>query len=256
MVKMKIVKKKQKYAAFTFVEMLITMVVLSIIFLAIGNVVLSMIKSSNLVSGRMLVREEGDYLAEVFRKYIRNSSADSVRLYFRENPTIKFSGYEVSEISSEEVVPYSPADMDAFATEIHFRPSGDSKGKVVCIGFFRDPDGIGYIVRTLNYMKEGESWSSYSPETCFPEDSPYLDDDFRMNFLALNSYLVHIEGLEIRREGLDAFGERLSRNAYYSIDIDMNPSWGVGGLSNYRSIEGSPTYRKSLVVQTRQLHYW
>jgi prepilin-type N-terminal cleavage/methylation domain-containing protein len=231
----------KKYKGFTMIEMLITMMLLAMIFLAINSVVVNMMKTSNVASSRMIVREEGEYLAEVFRKYIRNSSADSVKVYFRENPRVGFEDYEVTSVfgSATEDIP-----DEEFATEIHFQPSGDTTGKVVCIGFFKDSDDHGYIVRTANVLQG--PWNDYDPNWCF---QPFPDSNFRKNFVSLTSDLVYVEDLEIIRD-------RTSANVYYTINIDMKPAWSIGGLSNYRDIEGAPKYRKSFVVQTRQLFHW
>ncbi len=237
----KIYKKKKKYLGFTIVEMLITMAVLMILFLAIGSVITNMLVASNTISSRMIVREEGEYLAEVFRKYVRNSSADGVKLYSRDDPLIEFNDdWEVKSIQGD----YS--ECTSSCTEIHFRPTGESANKVVCFGFFEDDDGIGYLVRSVNELSG--NWGSYDPETCFPS-SPSANQIFRKNFVVLNSDLVYIDGLKIEKT-------ETSSNVYYSFDIDMRPYWGLGGMSNYRSLDGSPKYRKSFVVQTRQIFYW
>ena len=237
--------KVKKYQGFTLVEMLITMAVMVIVFLAIGNVLNTMIKTSNTVSSRMLVREEGEYLAEVFRKYIRNSSTDNVKLYFRDSPTISFNNYQVEGIGGD-VVEYNEADTESFATEMHFRPSAEATDRVVCIGFFMDgqDDTKGYIVRSVTRFS-GSLSVAYEPGNCFPS-GPLFGQDFSKNFVVLNSDLVYIDGLEISRNNT-------TTNSYYTINVDMQPSWGVGGLSNYRSPDGSPTYRKSFVLQTRQI---
>ncbi len=226
------------------IEMLITMMILAFIFLAVGSVLLNMIKTSNVVSSRVVIRGEGEYLEEVFRKYIRNSSADSIRLYARSNPRVNFSNYEVSSILG--LPDGNVSDINP-ATEIHFRPTSESGNKIVCIGFF-ESDDRGYVIRTSNYIPLGETWSNYNPEWCFPSN-PIFDQEFRKNFVTLNTDLVFVDGLEIRRA-------RTSTNAYYSVDIDMQPAWGVGGLSNYKDIDGAPKYRKSFVVQTRQIFHW
>ncbi len=241
---------KNKHMGFTMIEMLLTMGIISIIFLAIGGVLSTMIRTSNTVSSRMLIREEGEYLAEVFRKYIRNSSADNVKMYFREDPTIEFADYEVQNFSSEyEEYEFEHFSIDNFATEIHLRPPADAMNKVICIGFFRDTsdDDKGYIVRAVNFFPG--QWHDYTPDMCFPQGGNVLDQDFRKSFVPLNSDLVYIDGLEIRRD-------TTATNVYYTIDIDMSPSWGIGGVSNYRDHEGSITHRKSFVVQTRQLFHW
>ncbi len=238
----------KKYSGFTLVEMLISMIVLMIVFLAIGNVLNTMIKTSNTVSGRMLVREEGEYLAEVFRRYIRNSRIDDVKLYFRDGASISFDK-DYSVISIEGVAQDPNPSEEKFATEIHYRPTVLGTGedqetdRVVCIGFFEEGEK-GYIVRSVvNFVGD---WNDYAPEQCFPPSA--TGTDFRKNFVVLNSDLVYIEGLSIRNYATNI-------NVYYEIDIDMQPRWGVGGLSNYRDADGSPTYRKSFVVQTRRLSY-
>ncbi len=225
--------------------MLIVMIVLIIVFLAIGNVLNTMIKTSNTVSSRMLVREEGEYLAEVFRKYIRNSSSDNFRLYHRSSPSISFGeNYQVESMSGD-FVEYDESELDFYATEIHFRPSVAVTDKIVCLGFFEDGDR-GYIVRSVVRFP-GSLFASdeYEPNECFNPSG----QDFRKNFAVLNSNLVYIDGLRVTRD-------TTTTNVYYSIDVDMQPRWGVGGMSNYRSPDGSPTYRKSFVVQTRQLFHW
>lgn len=235
---------EKKYSGFTIVEMLITMAVLMILFLAIGSVITNMLVASNTISSRMMVREEGEHLAEIFRKYVRNSSTDGVKLYTRNNPEISFNeDFEVTLIGD------SASECSFGCTEIHFRPTGESANKVVCFGYFEDSDaedGAGYIVRSVSEFNG--SWSDYEASTCFPS-SPSTDQLFRKNFVVLNSDLVYVDGLEIQQT-------QTSSNVYYSFDIDMKPYWGLGSMSNYRTLDGSPKYRKSFVVQTRQIFYW
>jgi prepilin-type N-terminal cleavage/methylation domain-containing protein len=239
--------KKEKYTGFTLIEMLITMAILMVIFLAMGNIVVNMLTASNSVSTRMLVREEGEYMAEVLRKYLRNSSADNVELYVRDEPEIVFADYEAVEINYDGNSEARELGVDESATEIHFRPSADATNKVICLGFFRTEQGRGYLIRASNDFSG--SWNDYDPETCFPEE-PSSDPDFRKNFGILNSDLIYIEGFSIQED-------RTSSNVYYSIDIDMRPFWGLGGAANYySSVDNSPLYRKSLVVQTRLLRHW
>lgn len=239
----KLNKNKTKYEGFTLIEMLITMAVMIIVFLAVGNLLNTLIQTSNTVSSRMLVREEGEYLAEVFRRYIRNSSVDNVRLFYRENSRITFDeNYQVIELPHEPSNIVEVTESANPATEIHFHPSVDTN-RVICMGFFESEDGVGHLVRS---SVTGVSIAGgYQPEMCFNPGT----QDFRKNFMVLNSNLVHVEGLEIRRD-------MTRTNVYYSIDIDMKPYWGLGGLSNYRDAEGSPKYRKSFVVQTRLLYHW
>ncbi len=235
-------KKKEKYLGFTIVEMLITMAVLMVLFLAIGSVITNMLVASNTISSRMVVREEGEYLAEVFRKYIRNSSTDGVKLYSRVDPLIEFDDdWEVTSLG-----PVASPCSSSSCTEIHFRPTGESANKVVCFGFFKDENDVGYLVRSVSELSG--NWGSYNPETCFPS-SPLGSNSFRKNFVVLNSDLVYVDGLEIGKT-------ETSSNVYYSFDIDMRPYWGLGSMSNYRTLDGSPKYRKSFVVQTRQIFYW
>ncbi len=231
-------KKTKKYSGFTLVEMLITMAVMSLIFLAMGSLMENMLRTSNTVSSRMIVREEGEFMAEVLRKYVRNSSVDGVKLYQRSDGVINFDdNYEVTGIGG------TPVLNNDSATEMHFRPSGDSEGKVVCIGFFEDSEDRGYIVRTVNELTV--PWDNYQPSGCFPSTP---DQDFRKNFVILNSDLIFVEDFEIGRT-------QTASNVYYSFDIDMKPAWGLGGASNYRDEDDSPRYRKSFVVQTRQIFY-
>jgi competence protein ComGF len=251
MMKIKYLKEKtKKYKAFSLIQMLIALVILAMILLAINNVIVTMMRTSNVISSRMLVREESEYIAEVIRKYLRNSSVDNVKIYSREDPEITLSQYGVSYIDGE--VTEIDFGEDTLATEIHFRPSADSVGRVVCIGFFEnEEDGgpkIGYIVRAVSLLDPLRGWTDYEPEDCFPPD-PSSDQMFRKNLALLNSDLISIEGFSVKRD-------RTNANVYYSVDLDVRPVWGVGGLSNYRDEEGTPKYRKSFVVQTRQFFHW
>ncbi len=226
--------KQKKYQGFTMIEMLITMVVLMIIFLAVGSLVNNMIKASNTVSSRMLVREESEYFAEVFRKYIRNSRVDNVKLYHRDLTELSFNHNLEVVLSSAD--PTEVLGVDQKFTEIHIQSTDGKSDKVICIGFFS-----GYLVRSVGNF---QGWLDYQPEDCFPRGAG--DEMFRKNFVILNTDLISVEGLSIEKH-------ESSTNIYYSIDIDVKPAWGVGGASNYRTKDGSPIYRKSFVVQTRRV---
>jgi Tfp pilus assembly protein PilV len=244
-------KKYKKYKGFSLIQMLISIIILAIILLAINNVIVTMIRTSNTISSRMLVREESEYIAEVMRKYLRNSSADNVRLYVRSNPRISLSiNGEVNSITGDlKEIEWNNSEI---GTEIHFRSSADSENKVICIGYFENHDVdspvIGYVMRSVNEINTERGWSDYQPSNCFPGE-PQMNDIFRKNIAFLNSDLISIEDLSIRRD-------RTNVQVFYSIDIDVRPVWGVGGLSNYRDEDGAPKYRKSFVVQTRQFFHW
>jgi len=242
-----------RYGGFTLVEMLLTMAILSALFLAIGGLLQNMIKSSEYASSRMLMREEGEFLGEIFRKYLRNSSVDNVALYYREDPVVEFSDdYEIERLSSSDIIldlrdPENPLPHPA--TEIHFRPSGDSTGRVICIGFFRDQGGKGRIIKSSGYFDGGWTdlggFEQYDPEECFPTSPTPL---FRKEAFILSSDLVHMDSL-----GIQAHMANL--NIYYVIDIDMKPAWGWKALT--KSLDDDKVkLRKSIFVETRQLSNW
>jgi type II secretory pathway pseudopilin PulG len=240
--------KTKKYKAFTLMEMIVVMALIFIVFLAFVSVLTSMMRASNTVSARMVSRQEGEYISEVFRKFIRNASYDSIRVYRRHNPRITFS-MDGEKVNYSHVINIAPLGYTLLSsaggtggTEIHFRPSGNPN-EVVCMGFFEDTvTGRGYIIRSK--VTYAQPWHAYNPNLCF---SP-ATQDFRKNFMILNSDLIHIDTFTI-----DFSGGGL--NNYYTFEMEMEPQLGVGGFSYYRDTR-LPTYIKTFVVQTRAYQSW
>ena len=240
--------KMKKYQAFTLMEMIIVMALIFVVFLAFVSVLTAMMRSSNTVSARMVCRQEGEYISEVFRKFIRNASYESIRVYRRNNPSITFEADD-ERVNYSNVLDISPSNPTTLGgaggsggTEIHYRPSANPR-EVVCMGFFQDTaTERGYIIRSkVTYT---DHWSAYNPNSCFNPGN----DEFRKNFMILNSDLVHIEEFSI---AFSAGG----LNNYYTFEIEMEPQLGVGGYSNYIDTN-LPNYIKTFVVQTRAYKSW
>ncbi len=246
--------KKQNYASFTLIEMMIVMAVTVIIFAATSSILTSMMKASNTVTSRVVVREEGEYLSEIIRKHVRNASYDVIRVYNRPNSRIRFDfdnpnvnyAYVKSLLGTPSLVDPTTGGQ---GTEIHFRPS-DNPREMVCIGFFGDEwsTGRGYIIRSKVDLPGDFTLSTYNPNTCFPPNNTSHSQDFRNNFMVLNSDLVNIENLRISLApgGL---------NNYYTFEITIEPQLGLGGFSRYNE-NSFPDYVKTFVVQTRAYRSW
>jgi len=256
--------KKKKYEGFTMIEMIIVMGLIFIVFVAFASVLTSLMRASNTVSARILVRQEGEYLSEVFRKHIRNANHSAIRVYRSRDPDVPGIGIVIPDITFEydedENIVYSNVESlrqtastivvhSGRGTELHFRPSGNTD-EVVCIGYFEDTiSGRGYIARSKTTLPS--TWQNYEPSDCFIEENSSGNQEFRKNFMVLNSDLVNIDDFEVHVANIS--GGPI--NNYYTFTIKMTPQLGLGGFSNYNETN-LPQYVKTFVVQTRAYTNW
>ncbi|MBP5204315.1 prepilin-type N-terminal cleavage/methylation domain-containing protein [bacterium] len=201
---------KKTYEGFSLIEMLITMIIMSIIMVVVSSSLTTLVKVSLVSSAKMKLRNESEYVLELVRRTVRNSNPDDVYIYDSLGARVYDPKTGVVE-GDEEKIPsvYSSANivkpegtLDAgdsaktVGNEIHFRPYGYEEW--ICIGFFYDKGSVegtndygiyadidsgakhGYILQTSVSGFEGGSHAD-----CFDEKKNHS-----YNYIVLNSSTV------------------------------------------------------------------
>ncbi len=215
---------KEKYKAFSLVEMLITISIMGVIMLISSSVLTTLIRVSIVGSDKVRARNESEFVLELLRRTVRNSDPSNVFVFNSlEERTFDPVYQEIEDdIPVREeglyVVPLSEGDK---GNEIHFRPYGYRDW--ICLGFFRaEPtiegeEGRGYILWTSKEELAGEH------KSCFALTGPesYL--------MVLNSEYINIKDFDIYYT-LSADGNYIIR-----FDILSEPvNWYMGPGSPVR----------------------
>lgn len=195
--------KKNKYFAFSLVEMLITISLLGFIMMTVSVVLSTLIKVSVVSTNKIRARNESEFVLELIRRTVRNTNPTDLYLFNSLNSRA-YNAEEERFVDKSNIIQntYSLQNLVEEATEaneIHFKPYGDYH-KWVCIGFFKSPpvddeDQRGYLLMTSK-----ESMGSTEHESCFGQadylillNSPYVNiGDFTIQYAKSGnmSYLI------------------------------------------------------------------
>lgn len=219
----------KKYSAVTLVEMLMTLIIITIVMVLVAVTLNTMIKASIMSNARTTTRQESEFILELLRKTVRNSDASEIRIY---SVSGRLFDSNTQRTVDNNVSGYDfPITTEQSGTEIHFRPFGFSGW--VCVGFFQDTidPNKGYILKSSRQDLDIGS-------ECFNSgSSQYLSNTF-----VLNSEAVHVNNFAIR------YVETLDENYLMTIDLEMEPVHWVPNGGNIR-----PEYFQQAVVSTQKL---
>lgn len=171
------IKNIKKYNGFSLIEMLLTLMILTVVMLLVATTLNTVIKVSNTANSKNLARSDINYIMDLYSRLISNSDLDDIYLYNSAdynltNPynapirhlEINANGMPVI-ITTGSLDQYGiedrPAD-GAFGTEIHVRLYGYPLW--TCLGYFRDNNEYGYIVKTTKVDLSDHS-------TCFDSNA-------------------------------------------------------------------------------------
>lgn len=225
-------KKRNRKKGFSLVEMLITLAIMMMLILVVGRTFAVMVETYVKTDFRTKTRNDVEFISEIYTRAIRNSMFDTVYLY--DSIGSRFvDNYNVTGGTSMIPDPYStPLSEGAVGNEIHLYST--ISNRITCYAFFRDEDSerdYGYFVKSSipSYMDHAECFNS-------------SNNEYKKNFVLLDSRKVHIKNIEI-----DFTSNHLG-NTVFNIVVQASPSSWIG--------KGEiPTVSKRNVVQTSILKF-
>jgi len=210
----------KKYNAFSFIELLLTMMLLGVIMLLVTSTLMTTIKVSTTTASKNLTRSDINYVMEVFQRSLRNADVDNIYLYdSRDVRYVTEGGNGQIRIGSDVNLgeTYSTSTVVDQGNEIHVKLVGYEYW--TCIGYFPGEDidpqtdqPYGYIVKTTY------NGTSLIPSSeCFNKDAVIT---------LLHSYTVDAtEDFNIQKIVTN------DENSMYVIDVTLRPlQWPVSNV--------------------------
>lgn len=206
----------RKIKAFSLVEMLITLAILSILMLIATLALNTIVRVSTIARYKTIARNEIEFAVEITDRLLSNSNISGVGIY--NSRDVRTYDPINNLIISEDAVDLASIYTLSLAegssgNEIHVRPYG--YGIWVCLGYFNDVDGNGYLIRrTVDSLNNHED--------CFNTEI-YTDDVI----MILNSADVNVNSFNV------SYTRNAVLNNVFYIDIAMEPNqWVPGDSSN------------------------
>jgi hypothetical protein len=219
---------KYKLKSFSLVEMILTLGILSIVFLMTTKTLNTVVRVSAISRYKTATRNEADFIMELTERLLSNSNIKDIYIY--DSSAKSFNG---TSFSGGDVAIYdSSLDMGSVGNEIHVQPYNFDSW--TCIGYFKDPqfgdNNKAYIVKRsvfgINDDPEGHHSCFQGPGS---SDEPYL---------VLNSDDISVKNFQV------SYVESSTENNLFYIDLEMEPLYWAPGES---TIEKS-IYRQSVIT--------
>jgi len=223
----------KKLKAFSFVEMLITLGVMSIVMLIATQTLNTVFKVSTMTQLKTMTKNEVSFAMDLTEKLLANSNVVDVYIY--DTDQIRYYDEETGEIYSElsqddlEIEYANSLSTGLTGTEIHIRPYGYNFW--VCLGYFKEEEdsSTGYFVkRTRITLPNGHM-------SCFDTDDDL--DDYPV--LVLNSENVNVNYFQV------SYIKSSDINNVFYVDMQMEPSTWIPGDS--ATVEKS-VFRQAIVT--------
>lgn len=226
------------FRAFSLIEMILTLGILSIVFLLTTKTLTTVIQVSTVVKYKTATRSEVDFAMEFLERVLTNSNikpeGDDVFIYdtsaWRYYDPV--GGTTVYDDSVEDLIintEYNNStSTGVFGNEIHIQPYGYEGW--MCIGYFKEEDDgddttlqKGYLLkRSVDALDEA---NPPSHKSCF--DSTWHEE---YPILVLNSEDVNVNDFRVSYTRSE-----LVNNIFY-IDLEMEPLFWSPGVSIEKAI--------------------
>lgn len=222
---------KKKFEAFSLVEMLITLGIMSLVLLIATQTLVTIFKVSTITQLKTTARNEINFATDLMEKLLANSNVADVYIYEGTNDIRAYdstNGTIFSEQSSDQLALEYDSRKGDLGNEIHIRPYGYSLW--VCIGYFNgyEDESSGYLIkRTLPDLNDGH-------HTCFD-----TDDIDTYPILVLNSEDVNVNDFKI------SYIKSSDLNNVFYVDSEMEPVHWVPGD---RSSMERAVFRQAIVT--------
>jgi len=209
---------KKTFKAFSLVEMLITIGILSIVLLIATQTLNTVFRISAITQFKTVTKNEVGFSLELIERLLANSNVVDVYLY----DTVDARTYNV-ETESIDTVPGANIPMiygsriesGITGNEIHIRPYG--YGLWVCLGYFQgvqNPEQGYLLKRTTTTLPSGH-------QSCFDTDEILIDTH---PLFVLNSDEVKVNEFSV------SYIKSSNLNNVFYVNITMEPvNWVPGG---------------------------
>lgn len=231
---------KKKYIGLSLIEMLITLVIISIILVVTSSTLVALIKASAISSARALSRDESEFVLELIERELKNADALSDNVIIYNTPNTATGQRYIDFTDSTIVGGFDKDSQDALlralpgvaGNEIHIR-SNRYDDVWICMAFIKgvkDGQEVGVIVR-----REVDGLSSPPGIDCISNG--------KEDIVLVSSEEVDIELFEIKSYTLN------TRNTTFIIDLTLRPVYWIPGKES----KIKPEYFRQLIVRTGKL---
>jgi len=217
-------KEIKQYEGFSLVEMLFTIVILSVVMLLVATTLNTVIRTSQTANSKNQARSDVNYIMNTYERLITNSDLEDIKMYkSSQYRKFGFDGNGIPVIITLPTLPPGYYDTSLIPTidpiegnEIHVRLYGTDYW--TCIGYFLDetyPTKYGYIVKA-NLKDEGDTTNHSS---CFAEAN---------NITLLHTYSNNI--MVVNRPGYTTIFNMTyipvdENNSMFNIRVSVEPLW-------------------------------
>ena len=233
---------KKLFNAFSLVEMLLTLAIMSIVMLITTLTLNTIVKTSAIAKAKTVTRHEVDFSIELIDRLLSNSNVNDVFVF--DSSAVRYYDAEDNEVKDnaslsegDVALPYiNELATGVHGNEIHLRPYGYDIW--VCIGYFKDNntgDQRGYLVKRTMYNLTNDNHVS-----CFDQD---IEDD--QPLLVLTSEEVTVTDFNV------SYIESVSNNNVFYVDLTMEPVYWVATTSTI----GKSVIRQA-VITTKGLTWY
>lgn len=215
---------KKTFKGFSLIEMLLTLVIISIIFLITAKTLNTIIKVSTITKYKNITRNEAGFAMELTERLLANSNVNEVYIFDSSTARNYQGGAITSTLTPEELIALYSSSLlpGSKGNEIHVRPYGYNSWN--CIGYFvdeTDPE-LGYLLKRAveSFPVDG------GHESCF-------DDSWGSEYpiLVLNSEDVTVKDFQVSYTMSE-----LVNNIFY-VDLEMEPRfWSPGKTSIEKAV--------------------
>ena len=218
---------KKLFKGFSLIEMLLTLAIMSIVFLLTTKTLATIVKVSTITNYKTATRVEADFAMELMERFLSNSKIDDMNIYDTQECRIYIYDEEEDQMEmrisdsctqAELDNQYSsPMNIGLTGNEVHIRLSGYDQ--LTCIAFFKeDPEedsSKGYLLkRTVDFGDDN------NPDECF-EFASFSDP-----IIVLNAEEINVNDFKV------SYAQSESSNNIFYVDLEMEPLFWAPGESN------------------------
>lgn len=215
----------KKLRAFSLVEMIMTLGILSIVFLLTTRTLATLVQVSTVTQYKTATRSEADFIMELVSRFLSNSHIDDMYIF----DTMSEWSYtpETGIVAiNPETLPGSyntPQGVGQTGNELHVRLSGYDQ--MTCIGFFKedynDPESKGYMLKkTVDFTNTSEHYSCFLPEA----DDPFPESQYPL--MVLNAEEITVKDFQV------SYAKSESSNNIFYVDLTMVPLYWAPGMDH------------------------
>jgi prepilin-type N-terminal cleavage/methylation domain-containing protein len=237
---------KKTLKAFSLVEMIITLGILSIVFLLTSKTLTTVVQVSTVNKYKTVTRNEADFAMEYIERVLTNSNIkDEGQDVFIYNSTNVRNYDPVNGVIIDDPIQDNDRDVEynrittngSFGNEIHIQLHGYEGW--LCIGYFKEPDDGDDTTIEKGYLLKRSVNSLPDPIDIGPDENPHkycfeegdlLLTGFQYPILVLNSEDVNVNDFKV------SYTKSQFINNIFYVDIEMEPLFWASGVSIEKAV--------------------